>query len=410
MVHLQRTNRERAKHNRSDHHKLIGAREWLEGMRKVHDTLSFRKKQIQEVMTRLFDDKNDSWKPKVKPESRDIWIVCNTRRVWEACRDYGNALRRKGGAPSWVALMATAEVKNDDAKTDDGEHAVDGKPLDENDNDEEEEKNKKKEDEKKKKKTSQTGFHYGWEEENRTAWRAPFEAPTARQYPTGNPRVENDQLVVSFMEKDGTMTKHVIREVSVADFKEMNKVDWETSRGPLGILPMGFDKKGKPTVALDIHKKQVKDVGDVLLLFRIEDLHLARAKQPRKQKLQICLKWLEEADVTVARKMGLEIMQEVAAKYLSDKDDDALDKHRDDAMKARGKNVPDKPGSQSKQKASIPAVEEEGSASKPQQKRRRKGGRNAHHAGRAKGGRGGARPRKQASEDEEQAAGEGGTQ
>ena len=89
--------REGKKGHRSDHQKLIGAREWLEGMRKVHDTLSFRKKQIQEVMTRLFDDKNDSWKPKVKPESREIWIACNTRRVWEACRDYGNALRKERG-------------------------------------------------------------------------------------------------------------------------------------------------------------------------------------------------------------------------------------------------------------------------------------------------------------------------
>ena len=256
----------------SDHNKLIEARAWLEGLRQVHDTLSFRKKQIQEVMTRVFDDNNDSWRPMVKPESRTIWIVCNTRRVWEACRDYGNALRRKGGAPSWVALMADAEVQKDDAKTDDDESAVDGQPLNQNDIDQEE-KNKKK-DEEKTDGAKSAGFHYGWDEENRTAWRSPFEAPTAKQFPTANPTVENDQLVVFFVEKDGTMTKHVIREVSVAEFKEMNKVDWETHRGPLDILPMGFDKKGKPTVQLGIHKKQVKDAGDVLLLFRSENLHL----------------------------------------------------------------------------------------------------------------------------------------
>ena len=46
-----------------DHNKLVQARGWLEGMRQVHDTLSFRKKQIQEVMTRVFDDNNDSWRP-----------------------------------------------------------------------------------------------------------------------------------------------------------------------------------------------------------------------------------------------------------------------------------------------------------------------------------------------------------
>ena len=53
---------------------------------------------------------------------------------------------------------------------------------------------------------------------------------------------ENDQLVVSFVEKDGTMTKHVNREVSVADYKEMTKVDWETTRGPLDILPMSIQR------------------------------------------------------------------------------------------------------------------------------------------------------------------------
>ena len=51
------------------------------------------------------------------------------------------------------------------------------------------------------------------------------------------------------------MTKHIIREVSVADYKEMTKVDWETTRGPLDILPMGWDKNDKPTVQLEIHKK-----------------------------------------------------------------------------------------------------------------------------------------------------------
>ena len=38
--------------------------------------------------------------------------------------------------------------------------------------------------------------------------------------------------------------------------------------------------------------------------------------------------------------MGLEIMQEVAAKYLKDKDDEALEQHRDDAIAERGNNVP----------------------------------------------------------------------
>ena len=42
--------------------------------------------------------------------------------------------------------------------------------------------------------------------------------------------------------------------------------------------------------------------------------------------------------------MGLEIMQEVAAKYLKDKNDDALEQHRDDAIEKRGKTVPEKPG------------------------------------------------------------------
>ena len=148
--------------------------------------------------------------------------------------------------------MAAPEGQTVEAKTDDDENELDGQPLTQNDIDDEE-KNKKK-DEEKTDGAKSAGFHYGWDEENRTAWRAPFEAATANQFPTANPTVANDQLVVSFVEKDGTMTKHVIREVSVADFKEMNKVDWETSRGPLEILPMEFDKKGKPTVALEIHK------------------------------------------------------------------------------------------------------------------------------------------------------------
>ena len=190
------------------------------------------------------------------------------------------------------------------------------------------------------KKTS-AGFHYGWDEENRTAWRSPFEAPTAKQFPTATPTVYNDQLEVSFLEKDGAMTKHIIREVSVADYKEMTKVDWETTRGPLEILPMEWDKNGKPTVQLEIHKKMSSTDGDVLLLFRCEELHLPRGKQKRKQTLQICLKWFNEEDITVSRKMGLEIMKEVAAKYLEDNGDDRLlEQHRDDAIAERGKQVP----------------------------------------------------------------------
>ena len=233
----------------SEHRKLVQARSWLEGMRRQHDALSFRKKQIHNVMKNIFDEKNAGWKPKVKPESRDAWIDCNARRVWEACRDYGKALRRNGGAPSWVALMAAPEGQSVDAKTDDEENALDGQPLKKNDIDDEE-KHKKKDESK-----TSAGFHYGWDEENRTAWRSPFEAPTAKQFPTATPTVYNDQLEVSFLEKDGAMTKHIIREVSVADYKEMTKVDWETTRGPLEILPMEWDKNGKPTVQLEIHKK-----------------------------------------------------------------------------------------------------------------------------------------------------------
>ena len=42
--------------------------------------------------------------------------------------------------------------------------------------------------------------------------------------------------------------------------------------------------------------------GDVLLLFRCEELHLTRGKQKRKQKLQVCLKWFNEEDITVSGK------------------------------------------------------------------------------------------------------------
>ena len=235
--------------------------------------------------------------------------------------------------------MATPEGQSVDAKTDDEENALDGQPLKKNDIDDEE-KHKKKDESK-----TSAGFHYGWDEENRTAWRSPFEAPTAKQFPTATPTVYNDQLEVSFLEKDGAMTKHIIREVSVADYKEMTKVDWETTRGPLEILPMEWDKNGKTTVQLEIHKKMTSTDGDVLLLFRCEELHLPRGKQKRKQKLQVCLKWFNEEDITVSRKMGLEIMKEVAAKYLEDNGDDRLlEQHRDDAIAERGKQVPEKPG------------------------------------------------------------------
>ena len=43
-------------------------------------------------------------------------------------------------------------------------------------------------------------------------------------------------------------------------------------------------------------------------------------------------------------------MQEVAAKYLNDKDDDALEQHRDNAIKARGIHPPEKPGFHRKKK------------------------------------------------------------
>ena len=56
----------------SDHNKLIEARAWLEGMRQVHDTLSFRKKQIHNVLTRIFDENNQGWRPKVKPEPNPL--------------------------------------------------------------------------------------------------------------------------------------------------------------------------------------------------------------------------------------------------------------------------------------------------------------------------------------------------
>ena len=109
---------------------------------------------------------------------------------------------------------------------------------------------------------------------------------------------------------------------------------------------------------LEIHKKQVKDAGDVFLLFRSENLHLPRAQQPHKQQLQFCLKWFDEADITTARNMGLEIMQEVASKYLNDKDDDALEQHRDDAIEARGTQVPEKPGFQRTKKKGPPPSKE----------------------------------------------------
>ena len=265
----------------SEHNKLVGARSWLEEGCTFLRSLSFRKKQIHTVMKNIFDEKNAGWKPRVKPDSRDAWIDCNARRVWEACRDYGKALRRNGGAPSWVALMATPEGQSVDVKTDDEENALDEeekRPSIEKNDIDDEEKHKKKDESK-----TSAGFHYGWDEENRTAWRSPFEAPTAKQFPTATPTVYNDQLEVSFLEKDGAMTKHIIREVSVADYKEMTKVDWETTRGPLEILPMEWDKNGKTTVQLEIHKKMTSTDGDVLLLFRCEELHLARGKQKRKQ-------------------------------------------------------------------------------------------------------------------------------
>ena len=70
------------------------------------------------------------------------------------------------------------------------------------------------------------------------------------------------------------------------------------------------------------------------------------------------MKWFDEADITVSRTMGVEIMQEVAAKYLNDKDDDALEQHRDDAIEARGKQVPEKPGFQRPKKRGPPPSKE----------------------------------------------------
>ena len=162
---------------------------------------------------------------------------------------------------------------------------------------------------------------------------------------------------------------------------------------------MGQQKR-KPIVQLNIHKQQAKE-GDVLLLFRCEELHLPRAKQQRKQTLQICLKWFDEADITVSRTLGLDIMQEVAAKYLNDKDDDALEQHRDDAIAQRGN---------SSRKARFPKKEKgdprrrrplgfEAQSEGPQK------GSNAHRAGRVSGAR--APPPKKASEDEKEHAAEG---
>ena len=126
---------------------------------------------------------------------------------------------------------------------------------------------------------------------------------------------------------------------------------------------------------LEIHQKtrekKTSTDGDVLLLFRCEELHLARAKQKRKQQLQICLKWFDEEDITVSRSMGLEIMQEVAAKYLNDKDDDALEQHRDDAMAQRG-NSSRKARFPTQKKRGAAAVEGDAAASKLNQKGHKK--------------------------------------
>ena len=121
----------------------------------------------------------------------------------------------------------------------------------------------------------------------------------------------------------------------------------------------------------------------------------------------MCLKWFGEADITTARKMGLEIMQEVASKYLNDKDDDALEQHRDDAIKARGKTPPEKPGFH-RTKRVTSAEEDEASIAdllKP------KGPQEGGQSGRAGGNHSGARPPRQASEDDKEHAAEGrGTQ
>ena len=112
-------------------------------------------------------------------------------------------------------------------------------------------------------------YHYGFDEDRKLAWRAPFDNPNKRQYHHGEPEKGNgDHIAVRFKNDDGTEDLHQLEDVSVQDWEEIKAASAMLGKASKSVEPLFWRCFKDNTAAAEI--KRVNDKKTRVLLCAVQ--------------------------------------------------------------------------------------------------------------------------------------------
>jgi hypothetical protein len=319
---------------------LLCKKLWRE-MRVLDEKLSFKKLTVQKAFRLVLDEKNKTWARKIEADEEQPWVDDMTSRlraqarhimqtsVKSPHRPWLKALWQQGVDDLLSAPAAAARTDSGESAANEGEEESEEESPKEHDppeslhGDDEDDKDSDNEtlanlagknaNKKPAASASTEEYYYGYDFDTKSAWRAPAERPTEKQYSTESklpPKAKPDDSVLFKFED----TWIPIAALKCSTFEVQQRVKYEGSRGPLWV---GLMRKTKERIT--ISKK--KDRRPLLIM-----------ADSKGQILQVALSSFA-ASPQQALEPALDFMMEIGEKYTAGKIlKEDLVKHRDDRL------------------------------------------------------------------------------
>ena len=321
---------------------LITQRGWLRPLEDVWPQMMFSAATMNSVAEAIFDEKNNtnggSWVRKVKDNLREQWCTTMGERMRWAANDFGKARNRKQ-QPRWLASM--------EVSTEESVPLGEADVFDEEEESGSEEKTEEVEVPKIQVEPQALNYHYGFDEDRKLAWRAPFDNPNKRQYHHGEPEKGNgDHIAVRFKNDDGTEDLHQLEDVSVQDWEEIKAASAMLGKASKSVEPLFWRCFKDNTAAAEIKRVNDKKQGSFFVLFKVENHEAPRkADRASTQKLRIKIdSFLEAMPEDEAEPNALNIMKSIATVWADGAlEDEQLIEKRNELMNGKGVKVPQPP-------------------------------------------------------------------
>ena len=311
--------------------KLVACKEWLNKLLLVYKPLSFKMSDVEEVLGVIVKD-TSTWPKPLKEQHQAQWIKVHAKRVMLATQHYGKVLRR-GKEPKWLHKMKGEGEDKGIVGDKDSDHSDEGGESEPEGSESNLDVDSGANVTVAKATRPEVGYHFGFCEEKRAPWRV--RAGTLNKDYTFDvyfePEAKDSDFVKARWEANitGDMMDREVKEVTVQEWVEMKKVEWETTRGAFKVFK--FEDGTHRAVEIQ-KKKQGERQEELLILVYVENTNEAlKKKQGRKQITQVVMRRLLGEDLRdadddedsnlahtrawgVARNKAMEVLSVVAEK------------------------------------------------------------------------------------------------